>query len=215
MLLLSIKPDYAEAILDGLKCVEFRRRVPRQAEPGTDIAIYASSPTRALVGFATIAEFAEATPMALWSEYKNVGGIAYDDYRTYFSGTERAVGIVLTYARRLTHALKLDTLREWWPGFHPPQQFAYLCAKRQAELLQSKCDSVALYYRDGSSYAVVHSASHPCHYRARIERSECTFGLSIQERFPNLDAAMDCASAARKVPRLCSICGPALRKLRL
>ena len=139
MLLLSIRPEYSEAIFSGSKCVEFRRRVPRQAEPGTELAIYESSPTCALVGFAMIAEFAEATPMSLWRKYRSVGGISYDAYRTYFSGTERAVGIVLTGVRRLTHAVDLDTLRERWPGFHPPQQFAYLTEDRQADLLQSRC----------------------------------------------------------------------------
>ena len=138
MLLLSIRPEYSEAIFNGTKCVEFRRRVPRQAGPGTAIAIYASSPTCALVGLAMVVEFIEATPMALWREYKSVAGISYDAYRSYFSGTKRAVGIVLTEVRRLSQSLDLDTLRKQWPGFHPPQQFAYLCPERQASLRNSR-----------------------------------------------------------------------------
>ena len=150
MLLLSIRPMFAEAILSGSKSVEFRRRIPRKAEPGTEVAIYASSPTCALVGIATISEFAEATPEELWRRYKNVGGITYAAYTDYFSGSERAVGIVLTRVRRLMNQMALADLRSQWPGFHPPQQFAYLSRDRQCQVLEIPCESLALLCRETS-----------------------------------------------------------------
>ncbi len=53
MLFLSIHPRYVEAILDGRKTVELRKRMPR-AEIGTQLVIYASMPKCAVVASAVI-----------------------------------------------------------------------------------------------------------------------------------------------------------------
>lgn len=47
--LISIRPRYAHAILDGRKTVEFRKR--RLAEDVTHVVIYSTRPDRAVIGF--------------------------------------------------------------------------------------------------------------------------------------------------------------------
>ena len=126
MLLLSIHPVFASASLDGTKRVEFRRRSPRQAPAGSKLAIYASSPTCALVATATIDHYIEATPMSLWRQCREFGGISHSEFMNYFDGAEKAVGILLRSVQPLSMQIGLGELRTWWPGFHPPQQFAYL-----------------------------------------------------------------------------------------
>jgi predicted transcriptional regulator len=51
--LISIRPGYANAILDGTKTIELRRRVPELVS-GTRLWIYATRPTAAVVGVAPI-----------------------------------------------------------------------------------------------------------------------------------------------------------------
>ena len=130
MLLLSIRPNFADQILDGSKQVEFRRRQPRQIEFGSRMLIYASSPTRALIGTAEVFDVVEASPDEVWDEYKEVGGIEYDAYNAYFDASDRAVALRLRKPVRFDTAISLADLRCKWPGFHPPQQFAYLTSER-------------------------------------------------------------------------------------
>ena len=130
MLLLSIRPNYADRILDGSKKVEFRRRHPRQIELGTRMLIYASSPVRALIGTAVVVEVVEASPEEAWDEYQGVGGIGHEQFNAYYEDCDRAIVIRLSKPVRLAKAIPLDDLRTKWPGFHPPQQFAYMSSAR-------------------------------------------------------------------------------------
>ena len=134
MLLLSIRPSFAEPILEGRKQVEFRRRQPRQIEFGSRMLIYASSPTRALIGTAVVVDVLEASPEKIWAEYRNVGGIAHDEFNAYFDSSDRAVAIRLRTPVRFDKAISLKELRCKWPGFHPPQQVAYLTSDRLREI---------------------------------------------------------------------------------
>jgi hypothetical protein len=59
--IISIHPGYADAILDGTKTIELRRRVPELAN-GTRFWIYATRPTAAVVGVATISDVKRAHP---------------------------------------------------------------------------------------------------------------------------------------------------------
>ena len=130
MLLLSIRPNFADRILDGSKKVEFRRRHPRQIELGTRMLIYASSPVRALIGTAVVVDVVEASPEEVWDEYQAVAGIDHEQFNAYYEECERAIVIRLSKPVRLSKAIPLDDLRSRWPGFHPPQQFAYLSSDR-------------------------------------------------------------------------------------
>ena len=92
--------------------------------------IYASSPIRALIGTAVVFDVVEASPEEVWNVYQDVGGIEHDAFNAYFESSDRAVAIRLRKPVRLDKAIPLDDLRCKWPGFHPPQQFAYLTSER-------------------------------------------------------------------------------------
>ena len=130
MLLLSIRPNFADRILYGSKKVEFRRQHPRQIELGTRMLIYASSPVRALIGTAVVVEIVEASPEEAWNEYQAVGGIDHEQFNAYYEECDRAIVIRLSKPVRLSKAIPLEDLRCKWPGFHPPQQFVYLSTDR-------------------------------------------------------------------------------------
>ncbi len=134
--LISIKPKYAEAILAGRKTVELRRRIPALA-PGTRLLIYSTLPVGAVVGAVTLESVARGTPGEIWDEYAPQAGVDRDDYNAYFSGTNEAVGLILSSAQRVA-PVTIAALRALRPGFHPPQVLIRL-SPEEARVIQ--CDN--------------------------------------------------------------------------
>lgn len=119
--LFSIKPQYAHAILDGSKEVEFRRT--SLAPDVSHVVIYATSPIKKVIGTFEVAGVERALPEALWRTYRSVGAIARDDYTGYFEGTDTAYAIKVRSPQQLLHPLDLSDLS---PGLRAPQSYQYL-----------------------------------------------------------------------------------------
>jgi len=121
--LLSIRPQYAEAIFAGRKTVEFRRS---RLAPDIQLAIvYATQPVGRILGWFHIADVAESTPDGLWRRFRRDGAIRRRDYFTYFDGAERAYAIEIANPTTIDTPLALDSLA---PGLRAPQSFQYLQA---------------------------------------------------------------------------------------
>ncbi|HEY3548523.1 MAG TPA: ASCH domain-containing protein [Propionicimonas sp.] len=118
---MSIHPQYAERLLDGSKRVEFRKRP--LAPDVTTVLIYATMPVGQLVGAFEIDGYDISSPSAVWETHKSHAGITRSDFRRYFSGHRRAVGILVRDARRLDRPLPLSELDD---TLRPPQSFRYL-----------------------------------------------------------------------------------------
>ncbi|PZO47807.1 MAG: hypothetical protein DCF16_17255 [Alphaproteobacteria bacterium] len=123
--LVSIKPIYADKIMDGAKTVEFRRRFPRNLSPGTILLIYSSSPTRAIIGCATIQKVHQLSVEALWRRYGAAGCILRTDFFDYFDGLARGTAIVLDKVRRFRSTVPAARLKSQF-GLIAPQSFMYL-----------------------------------------------------------------------------------------
>lgn len=117
--IISIHPNYADAILAGTKTIELRRRIP-ELRLGTRLWIYATRPVGAVIGFVTIQSVSKAHPSTIWKRHRNGVGIDYDEFKAYFSGTEEAIAIALVSAKH-TCPITVDQLREIRGKFHPPQ----------------------------------------------------------------------------------------------
>lgn len=135
MLFLSIRPQYVEKILDGQKRVELRRRKPR-SQPDDWMAIYESSPTKALVAIAQVTEVRIKSPQCLWRSVRSIAGIQKQEFDEYFTDCDNAVGIMFRSVIALPSPIQLDDLRSSWPGFHPPQGFLYLTNAQKELVLQ-------------------------------------------------------------------------------
>lgn len=118
---MSIKPQYAEAILAGTKLVEFRKR--RLASDVTTVLIYATMPVGRVVGAFEVAGYDIASPTEVWKRHQDHAGIARAAYRDYYRGHKSAVGIHIKDARRLAAPLRLTDLDE---RLVAPQSFVYL-----------------------------------------------------------------------------------------
>lgn len=124
ILLLSIKPRFAEAILDGTKTVELRRVQP-SVQIGAMVLLYASSPQRELVGTFRVAGLEVDSSSAIWERHGNDCGVSEAEFSDYFAGANQAVAILVETPVRLTQPQPLEILRKRIVGFRPPQSFRY------------------------------------------------------------------------------------------
>lgn len=119
--ILSIKPVYANAILEGVKTVEFRKRIFKKNVD--KIFIYSSSPIKMIVGYFTFSNIVEDTPENLWKTFQKVGGINKDDFFEYYKDTEKGFGIVIKEVVKFE--VEKDPI-EFIENFTAPQSYIYL-----------------------------------------------------------------------------------------
>jgi predicted transcriptional regulator len=130
--IISIHPNYADAILVGAKTIELRRRIPELAS-GTRLWIYATRPTGAVVGCVTIQGVARAHPTTIWKKHRDGTGVDHASFKAYFNGAHQTVAILLAAARRVG-PITVDQLREIRDSFHPPQVLTRLTASEAKAL---------------------------------------------------------------------------------
>jgi len=122
---ISIKPRYADLILSGRKTVELRKASAR-LPAGTRAVIYASSPTRALVGQAVIGQRHQLPLPELWARFGQQAAVGVDEFQRYYAGDTEGVAFGLEAVRRHDEAIPLDELRRLGQGFRPPQSYMRL-----------------------------------------------------------------------------------------
>ncbi len=119
--ILSIKPIYANAIIDGVKTVEFRKKVFKKNVER--IYIYSSSPTKMIVGYFTFSDIVEDSPENLWKTFHKVGGINKVDFFEYYKEVEKGFGIVIKEVVKFD--IEKDPI-EFIENFTAPQSYVYL-----------------------------------------------------------------------------------------
>jgi len=128
--LIAIKPHFASAILQGSKRFELRRFVPRFS-PADRLLIYASSPTRRVVGSCSVVQVAAGTPQEVWKAIgEGASGIDRGGFFAYLGSSPRCAAIEL--ARPVTFDPPLSL------PFRPPQSYCFVRheSPEHLELLQ-------------------------------------------------------------------------------
>lgn len=121
-LLISIQPRFAEAILEGTKTVELRRRPPRD-RPDV-VIIYSSGTSRSVVGVAQLRGVHTSSPAEIWRRFGRRAGVSRTEFDEYFAGSDSASAIQLRRPERAEVSMPLESLREY--GLEPPQSWRYL-----------------------------------------------------------------------------------------
>lgn len=129
-ILISIRPRFADAIFDGSKTVEVRRKIP-PISLGSRLWIYVTKPVGEVQGVARVTEIVEGDPEAVWRACGPRTGLARDDFCRYLVGSTKAYGLVLQEVE-MGHPASMATLKALRTGFHPPQVITRLTA-REAE----------------------------------------------------------------------------------
>jgi predicted transcriptional regulator len=122
--ILSIKPEYATKIVEGLKTVELRRRFPYGTVTGAVLYVYATVPIQALIGYATIRDVVKLPTEDIWAEYNKVAYITRSDFDDYYAGSNAGFVIRLKNPVRLQRPITLTELKTNL-DFTPPQSFTY------------------------------------------------------------------------------------------
>lgn len=124
-LFISIKPEFADKIIDGTKTVELRKNKPN-AKAGDFVIIYSTVPVKSVIGFGKIKGIIDDSPTFIWDNYSKYLGIDKERFDTYYQNTNRAVGIEISSVCKLTEKINLDSIRKFMPRFSPPQSYRYL-----------------------------------------------------------------------------------------
>ncbi len=122
--LMSIKPEYAHAIFDGTKLVEFRKQSFKR--PVSHIIVYSSSPEKKVLGYFELGDTDIGNPKTLWKRYRDVGAIEYPDYKAYFG--DRKIGVAF-HVKRVYHLQTPITLGRLKRQLKAPQSYNYLGEK--------------------------------------------------------------------------------------
>lgn len=135
VLFLSVRPKYAERIMQGTKTVELRRACPDVSE-GDKVVLYISSPTKAVMAISVVDNICCAEPNKLWRKIKDRVGVTRPEFEDYFNGAKVGVAIQIRDVQELPRPITLSTLRNLWPDFSPPQSYRYFSAKEFSQLLR-------------------------------------------------------------------------------
>jgi len=87
-ILLSIKPEYANKILDGHKHFEFRKSIFKNPLV-SKVLIYATMPVGMVIGEFDIEEVLADRPNQVWMMTSEFAGISQLYFNDYFKGREK------------------------------------------------------------------------------------------------------------------------------
>ncbi|WP_404273575.1 ASCH domain-containing protein [Yersinia similis] len=120
--LLSIKPEYAEKILDGSKRFEFRKGIFKN-ENITTVVIYATMPVGKIVGEFHVESILTGHPDKVWLETKRFAGITKEFFDIYYHGRDKAFAIKIGSVNKFENPLPISSLGS---NIFPPQSYRYL-----------------------------------------------------------------------------------------
>lgn len=127
ILLISIRPRYAEKIFDGTKTIELRKSKPLKSSQNSYVLIYVTSPVMEIWGVCKIEGIVKDEIKVFWKKFGEQTGITKEEYKSYYNEKSNAFGIKLKDITKVNNKkLSLKYLREIIPGFSPPQTYKYL-----------------------------------------------------------------------------------------
>ena len=129
--LMSIRPRFAQAILEGKKTVELRR-VPLK-RPVTHVVIYETGITGAIVGLFEVRRIVEQSPRQTWRTYNGTSGLTKKEFDAYFIGKQCAVAIEVGHTCRFPEPVPLAEIAVT----RPPQSFMYLSSSHVGRFIQN------------------------------------------------------------------------------
>lgn len=119
--LLSIHPEFAEAIFNGQKHFEFRRVVFK--ENVDEVVVYATMPVARVIGSFKIEKIYEDTPDAIWNKTKAFAGVTEEKFESYFKDRTKAFAIKVSNPVRFARS---QSLSRYLASNIPPQSFCYI-----------------------------------------------------------------------------------------
>ena len=127
--MLSIRPEFTDAIHSGSKRYEYRRKI--FSYKSEEVLIYCTSPVKRIVSKFKIANILCMSVDELWEVTGEFGGIDERRFRNYFSGLE--CGYAIEIDELEIYAEPVDP-RLVFEKFSPPQSFIYVNEDHEEQL---------------------------------------------------------------------------------
>ena len=121
VVLLSIKPNLANDILEGTKKYEYRRRIWDCSNDVKKVILYASDPIKMVIGEFEVKEVIKGHYSQVWRKTNQGSGMTIEDFLQYFEGQNRAYAIKVKKPKRYESPIPIETF-----GVKPNQSFIYI-----------------------------------------------------------------------------------------
>jgi len=125
LLLISLKPGYADLVFGGLKTAELRRRISTYVE-NRDVFVYVSSPVMKLRGGFRVGQVWSGSPQEIWKTVSNLAGVSREVFDDYYEGKSVAFALEIIDVWEFENPLPLQEIRKRFPDFVVPQSYRYL-----------------------------------------------------------------------------------------
>ena len=122
--LLSIKPQYVDAIVRGEKKYEFRKQIFKSTNV-TKVYIYSSSPIQKIIGYFKLNSILTGHPEYIWQKCSKYGGIDEHDFFKYYEGKKKGYSLCIESLVLFDEAI---CPYGHFDAFTPPQSFMYFDA---------------------------------------------------------------------------------------
>jgi predicted transcriptional regulator len=122
--IISVKPAYADMILNGRKRYEFRKYgFTKQVDR---VFIYVTRPVSKIVGYFTFDEILRGTPTEIWEMCSEYAGILENDFHKYFGRAKIAFAIRINSVFKIEEPISPSDVIK---GFKSPRSFIYTNSK--------------------------------------------------------------------------------------
>lgn len=122
-LVMSVRPSFAEKILNGSKPIEIRKHFPDKWA-NHEIALYATKPVGSLVGKAEVESVTRGQPAEIWSCFESKLGCSKLDFDAYVGDAEEIAAIRLRNVCAYHHPVRLDKMASLLgEALIPPQSY--------------------------------------------------------------------------------------------
>lgn len=91
--LLSVRPQYANLLVEGVKTVELRRRFPVDLVEGSRCLIYSTSPVQKVIGECKILSVQRLPVPELWEKCALEAMIPWEGFSSYFGGVDHGYAV--------------------------------------------------------------------------------------------------------------------------
>jgi len=131
-ILLSVRPRFARALLDGTKKVEIRRRFPGHIS-GAVAYIYSTKPDCAILGTVYIRRIERILSNEVWHRYQGIIGVGEEAISAYLEGVTTASVLRISKPIKWDTPMPLCVLQDTF-DLRPVQSFRYLSDDKHDDL---------------------------------------------------------------------------------
>lgn len=150
-LLMSVKPNFAEKVLDGSKSIEIRKQFSNKWT-NHEVVLYATKPLGSLVGKAQVGSVTRGQPEHIWSCFEGKIGCSKSEFDAYVGSSKEIAAIQLKNVCSYDQPVRLDKISNLLGEvFRPPQSYFSFSSNQTKSWLNAVYLANFLHHKAGLS----------------------------------------------------------------